>query len=213
MAKALILLMVLMLMSLPVGSGMRPGNSYAAGIVDPCSVSADVNPGFLLVCPQGDGDRLDEVGCTIFFTIKDGTGAPIPNIPAADFWVVGWNDGLVLCGGSGSADADSTTNGDGLTTMSGAIAAGGSDEALIGVVQGIIIPDNTDCFLNEYLAVRVASPDINGDLIVDIIDFSLFGPVFPSPPNPYDERMDFNDDGLVDIIDFSLFGQHFLHVC
>ena len=62
-------------------------------------------------------------------------------------------------------------------------------------------------------AGNVRSPDINGDLIVDIIDFAIFGPGFPSPPKPYDPCLDYNCDGLVDIIDFSIFGQHFLHSC
>lgn len=180
-------------------------------ILDVCLSTATVDGSHvLLVCPQGDGDRLGDVGATITIAVYDAVGTPVTGIPGQDYWLIGWNNTLILCGGSMSSNADAPSDANGVVTMSGPIAAGGSDEALRAVAQGFIIADES-CLGDKYLAVRVASPDINGDLIVDIIDFSLFGAAWP--PHPYDERMDYNGDGVIGLIDFSLFGMHFLHSC
>lgn len=56
------------------------------------------------------------------------------------------------------------------------------------------------------------SPDINGDTRVDLIDFSQFAVVFPSPPMPFDPCLDYNCDGVIDLIDFSLFAAHWTHM-
>lgn len=55
------------------------------------------------------------------------------------------------------------------------------------------------------------SPDINFSGVVDLVDFSQFAVVFPSPPQPYDPCLDYNCDGLIDLIDFSLFAAHWTH--
>jgi len=55
------------------------------------------------------------------------------------------------------------------------------------------------------------SPDFNSDTLVNLIDFSIFGPAFPSPPRPFDPCLDFNCDGIINLIDFSVFGSHYLH--
>jgi hypothetical protein len=190
-----------------------------SGIVDPCSSTAFTAcpapaGGCLYVCPQGDGPTLAQTGCVISVCAKDQTGTPIAGIPAADFWVEGCTGAMVLCGGSGSSNADSASSTNGCTTMSGAVAAGGCDIGLIVVIQGVIVKDQaTACTTDKCLPIAIRSPDINGDLIVDIIDLSLFAVGYTSPPKPYDPCLDFNCDGLVDIIDFSIFAQHYLHVC
>jgi hypothetical protein len=186
--------------------------TVSSGIVNPCSSTASGAGACYLVCPQGDGDRLDAVGSTISVTVRDNLGAPIPNVPAADFWLIGCNDALALCGGSGSINADSASNGAGNTTISGDLAAGGCDDGLQVVVQGVVIADPNDWTQALCLAVLVRSPDINADLVVDLIDFSLFGPVYNTSPAA-DDCIDFNCDGVIDLVDFSLFGNHYLHLC
>jgi hypothetical protein len=188
-----------------------------SGIVHPCSSTASSGPGPYCVaaCPQGDADNLSDAGATIAVQVKDQTGAVIPGIPASDFWLIGCNDALTLCGGSGSINADSASNASGMTTIGGNqdLSTGGCDVGVQVVVQGTVILDPADCSSMLCLPVNVISVDYNGDLLCDIVDFSIFGPSFPSPPNTYDACLDYNCDGAIDLIDFSIFGGHFLHQC
>jgi hypothetical protein len=196
---------------------MMPANVDTAnsGIVDACSSTANAIGCCLFVCPAGDGPTMAGCGSIIHIQAKDQTGAGIAGIPAADFWVEGCTGALVLCGGSGSSNADSASSDNGRTTMSGSVAAGGCDVGFIVVIQGVIVNDQaTNCTTHKCLAFTdVTSADTNGDLIVDIIDLAAFAAGYTSPPKPYTLCFDFNCDGLVDIIDFSRFAQHYLHVC
>jgi hypothetical protein len=189
-----------------------------SGVVEPCSSSAVALPGCFVVCPQGDGTQLGVIGSTIFIQAKDITGAPIAGIPAADFWLIGCNDQLVLCGGGGAINADSASNANGQTTISGDLAASGCDLGGVSVViQGVVLLE-ANCSVPKCLSITSVSPDLTGnggviDGAVDLIDLSVFAAGYTSPPKPYDACIDYNCDGVVDIIDFSIFAQHYLHVC
>jgi hypothetical protein len=190
-------------------------NTVNSGIVDACSSSASSIGGCWLICPQGDGDRLDASGATISVVVKDQAGAPIPGIPAADFWLMGCTDpGIVLCGGGGSINAAAATDVNGETTIAAAMAAGGCDvSGVVVVVQGVVLEDvnaNCDALCLPLLAV---SPDIDANLLVDVVDLGLFAISYTSPPKPYVACLDYNCDGAIDLIDFSLFSQHYLHAC
>ncbi len=164
------------------------------------------------MCPSGDGDRLDSQGATITVVARDCLARPMPGIPAEDFWLMGCNNpGLVLCGGSLSINADSPTDAEGRTTISGQLAAGGCDSTGIWViVQGVVVSDfitgSSACF-----PIISVSPDINGDCLVDVIDLGLFSQSYTSPPHHYLNCLDYNCDGVIDLVDFSLFSQHYLH--
>jgi hypothetical protein len=197
---------------------MMPATTANSGIVDPCSSTAIALPGCFVICPQGDGAQLDAIGSTILVTAKDNTGAPIPGIPAADYWLVGCTDVLELCGGSGAINADSASNASGVTTITNALAAGGCELGGVSVVlQGIIIASPLNCNDPLCLPITTVSPDVAPtgapDLVVDIIDLGDFAIGYTSPPKPYVPCLDFNCDGDVDIIDFSIFAQHYLHSC
>ena len=182
-----------------------------SGIVYSCSSSATGAGCCYLVCPQGDGTRFDDPGCAaiIGLTARDITGTPIAGILAQDIWLVGCNDGICLCGGSGSINADSNTSAfvPGYTTISGDLAAGGCDTGLYVVIQGVIVGCPPTC-----LGYWVMSPDINCDLIVDLIDLALFAPVYLGT-SPYDPCMDYDCDSAIGLIDFAIFGIHYLHRC
>ena len=192
-------------------AGVNDANS---GIVDPCNSTAAGAGCCYLICPQGDGTRFDDIpecNAIISLTARDNTGAPIPGIIAADIWLDGCSGTLCLCGGSGSINADSATSAfpavAGNTTISGDLAAGGCD--LLGfvvVIQGVVVGCPPTC-----LPYTVVSPDMNCDLIIDIIDLAMFAAAYP--PNPYNACADFNCDGIIDIVDFAIFGVHYLHAC
>ncbi len=192
-------LLLMLFLVLPVGSGV-------VDVCDCCSISTQ--GGGLMVCPQGDGLSLIDVGAEIHIIVRDDSGRPIEGIGETDFWLVGTGDEMYLCGGSGSSNADAPTNAAGYTTMSGTIAAGGWSDGLYLVIQGNVI--GCPPFV---VAVNVRSPDINGDLSVNLADFSIFASSFPSPPNAYDHRCDYNYDGSINLVDHSMFGQHFNHNC
>jgi hypothetical protein len=190
-----------------------------SGVVEPCSSTAIALPGCYVVCPQGDGTQLGTINSKISIVAKDITGAPIAGIPAADFWLIGCNDQLVLCGGGGSINADSASNANGNTTISGDLSASGCDLGGVSVViQGVVLVQQGTCSAPLCLPITTMSPDMTGnggviDGAVDLLDLSAFAGKYTSPPKPYDACVDFNCDGVVDIIDFSIFAQHYLHVC
>jgi hypothetical protein len=131
-------------------------------------------------------------------------------MPAADFWIVGLNGPYTLCGSFQSSAADWPTDADGRTTISGSIAAGGFFENDVHVMAaGWPVQAAPEC--HSPLPLVLVSPDMSGDLVVDIIDLAMFA--VSCPPNAHAEEADMNADGVVDIVDLALFAMHWLHSC
>jgi hypothetical protein len=192
-------------------AGVDNANS---GIVEPCSSTASAAPGCFLICPQGDGARLDAIGSVVSIQAKDATGAPIAGIPGSDFWLLGCGGNLNPCGGSGSINADSASNSDGRTTIAGDLSAGGCElSGLSVVIQGIVLVSQTNCLDVLCLPLVTVSPDIDGDGSVGLLDFSQFATGYPSPPKTLTPCLDYDCSGTVNLIDFSLFAGHYLHGC
>jgi len=182
------------------------------GIMDPCASESYSASGGLLACPRGDGDRLDSRGLTITVVVKRASGEPIPGIPVFDFWLIGCTNAVFPVGGAVAIDADAASNSEGMTTISGAWAAGGCDASGVrAVVWGVAIENANEVCDTGCLPVVVVSPDINVDLAVDVIDLGLFSQSYTSPPQVYQPCLDYNFDGAIDLVDFSLFSQHYLH--
>jgi len=181
------------------------------GVVDGCLSSSSCFAGAIIVCPAGDGDLLRDQGATIFVTAIDTHGFPIAAIPPQDWWLIGCNDGLSIWNGSASIDADGITDSNGQTSIGAAIKAGGCDIGLSVVVQGIVLMQSPGCAARECHPISVRSPDVNGDLVVNLVDFSIWAPSFQSAAAP--ACHDFSFDGVVSLVDFSIFGGHFLHFC
>mgnify|MGYP003571949765 FL=1 len=190
-------------------------DSVNSGIVEPCSSSATSAGGCVLICPQGDGARLDATGATISVTVKDNGGNPIPGVPAADFWLESCSSpGIILCGGSGTINADAATDANGETTISGNLGAGGCDSiGVVVVVQGVVLQDVNNSCAPLCLPILVKSPDLDANLLVDVVDLGLFSLQYTSPPRGYQTCLDYDCDGTIDLVDFSLFSQHYLHSC
>lgn len=193
-------------------------NTANSGIVDPCSSSASSAGGCWVVCPAGDAAPLNALSpaagdATISVTVKDATGAPVPGIPAADFWVVGANDLVALCGGAGAINAAGATNASGQTTITGVLYGGGCDDGVAVVAQGTIIGDPLNNCDPLILAIDVRSPDMDGDLEVDNQDFTLFGNAWEPLGGVYDPCADFDCNGAINSIDFTVFGNHWQHIC
>jgi hypothetical protein len=191
-------------------------NTVSGGIVDPCNSSASGASGVLFACPQSDGDQLSGSGLTITVTVKDDvlpTGNPIPGIPAADIWLIGCNDLLTLCGGSGAISASAPTDINGVTTIVQDLAAGGCDNGGVRVVvQGIVI--GAGICGDPCVLISVRSADINGNLVINLVDFATFGTGYPSPPKVYNPCIDYVAPfGTVNLPDFAKYGTHNNHAC
>lgn len=214
MTKSRYTLSVLIVLGLTVSIGMFTArvDHAATGIPDPCSSTSQIpGPAQLLICPDGDGETLAEVGAIIEIRIVDPAGYPISGIPGADFWLDACYDGLVLCYGSQSSSADLATDADGRTTISGTIAAGGCSDGLVVWVQGIPLVGGPSCDSPQCLAIEVRSVDITGDLVVDLLDLTRFAYSYLNAN--FEPCHDLNFDDAVDLLDLTVLAFHFYHEC
>jgi len=138
---------------------------------------------------------------TIAVTLVDTNGDPIFQYPFEDLWLESSLGGLVYCSGGTVADASTDENGE--TTFSNPIAGGsytdpGSELTEVMVAGAAIAGGGVD--------VQFNSPDISGDLVVnltDIVNFtSLLGGDFSQHP---EYAGDFNNDGVINLSDIVRF--------
>lgn len=193
---------------------LLPGYAAASCIMDPCLCHAElyapVAPVPLLACPAGDTPAFIDQGFWLSITALSCDGVPVPYIPAADIWLIDVDpvNDLSLCGGSRSADADSATGSSGTTTMSTTtLVAGGCADGLAVIIQGFVIVDPSDCYTYKAYPIHVRTPDLDGSLLIDMVDLAVFAMHFP--PQAYESCCDFDVDGDVDIVDLATFAQHF----
>jgi hypothetical protein len=171
-----------------------------AGIPSPANSSASSATGCFDMTPAGTGTTLSNEGLTISVHVEDSANVPIPGYPFQDIW---WDDNgngdLALC--QGGTVADGNTNGTGDTTISGAGAGGGWTQAGLRVyLAGVPITSS-----GSLLGIEVNSPDINGDIVVNLADLGDFAADFNDPA--YNFRSDFTCDGaenLADVGDFAI---------
>jgi hypothetical protein len=180
-----------------------------------CNSTVSIAPGShcWLVCPAGDGPALSSLAtnATIFLTIRDNSNNPIPGIPAADFWLVGAHANLALWNGSMCINATAPTNLNGETTIAGAMNGGGCDHPVNVVVQGIVLTEGPLCTPID-LDIMARSPDVNGDLVVSLVDLADFANAYP-PGGVYNACVDFNCDGVINLVDFVDFANLWQHIC
>lgn len=181
----------------PVGVGGQEGE-YSMAYTGPETLT-------LLIMPDGSGDSFEDAtlpygnteDATITVTLWDGNYDPIYQYPAEDIWLESRDGGMVPCSGGTIADANTDVNG--MTQWVNPLFAGGHSEALTEVrVNGSPIE------LTVGVNLSFNSPDINGDLIVNLVDVQLFtGDFF----NAYDFRSDFHRDGVINIADIPALAQ------
>jgi hypothetical protein len=153
----------------------------------------------LFVVPDGSGDTFDQASlpyggtadATITMTLMDASWMPVAAFPAEDMWLESEDDGLVQCVAGTIADANTDT--DGKARWLEPLLAGGQSQALTVIkVNGMLLE------LTSGVHLCFNSPDINGDLRVDLTDMQLFAVDFFSS---YDFRSDFHRDGIVNLSD------------
>jgi len=186
--------------------------TVASGLLDGCqSTATPVGfPAAIAVCPAGDGQTLADVGARIDVVTRDPGGNEVGSIPWQDIWIIGCGE-RDLCWGAQSSNADAPTDSNGETTISGTIAMGGMHTGVHVYLQAIVVLSQPGCVEPLCLPLETRSVDINGDLLVNLVDLSEFGRSFP--PNPYNAAADYDFDGVVGLTDFAIFGAHFGHAC
>ncbi|RKZ13207.1 hypothetical protein DRQ53_11545 [bacterium] len=186
-----------------IGSMLLMAGVASAGIPDDTTSTASSAGGVVMITPSGAGASLASAGATVTVTVLDVGSLPVANYPFQDIWLDDTGDAAIsLCQGGSAADAN--TNASGVTTIGGVISGGGFTQNTQVWIAGTPLAaamTGTSPALN--------SPDIDGSLGVDIVDFGTFGADFGSTQF----RSDLVFDGVVDISDFGTFGTSFGQVC
>ena len=155
----------------------------------------------LLVVPDGTGSPFTEaqlpdgtrVDCTVYLRMLDSLNYPIANFPFEDLWLESADGGLVAC--TGGTNADQNTDMMGLTSWVQPLNAGGYSADLLHVMV------NGENVQNPGLPLHFNSPDINGNLMVDLVDISQFSSDFFGA---YHFRSDLYRNGVIDLVDVML---------
>lgn len=164
---------VLSLYNLPDGSGNGLDQAFLPG--------------------QPDGSAPVMVDATITLVMLDGLEYPIAMFPFEDLWLMSGDDGMVACAGGTVADAN--TDVEGRAQWSDPLLAGGWSASSIEVYI------NGDRVIGGSVALWVNSPDVNGDLSVDLADLGTFASDYFGA---FQYRSDFNYDGVLNLSDIAL---------
>lgn len=152
----------------------------------------------LTITPGGTGLALEDAVGVIHVRVVAASGEALVGYPAQDLVVVSVDpDELRFC--VDGATADGATDANGETTFTGVLRGGGSTQSGI-LVEGPSVPCSA-----PPLPIEVNSPDLNGDLRVDVRDVGLFAGDFGA--STYSFRSDLNPDGRVDLADLGVFAQ------
>ncbi len=147
-----------------------------------------------------DGTVVD---ATIWLTLLDSNGDPYSGWPAEDIWLQTSESGLVSCLHGTIADSD--TDDSGTTCWQQPMRAGGHafGETVEVVVDAWPLPI-------PGVFVDFNSADIDGNLIVNLTDLTLFTMDYLGA---FDPRSDFFRDGQLDLADLTRFTQALGAVC
>ncbi len=166
--------------------------------MDPTDVS-------VFTVPDGSGDPLSNcfllgarrTDATISLQMVDDEGDPVPDIPAEDMWLETTEGGLVLC--PDGSIADGPTDQDGRTTFSSPVCGGGASDPTVDEVTAITVGGCTHYHPGRTILFN--SPDLNGDLVVNLSDIILFARIYWGE---YSYAADFYWDGQVNLSDLAM---------
>ncbi len=196
--------------------------SVYAGDVDECrsewGISCDLR---VSICPQGDFEFIYD-GCGtgtdyIWVIVRDSAGNGIAGVPWSDYWLQAYDPAEELCLCANPIVADSLTNANGETTISGRIAGGGCvvTGGLYLAIQGKIVVDWSACIVVHVEIFIIVSVDLTADCRVNLSDLGVFGLSYNKQLGDpgYNTCCDYNDDDKCNLSDFAYMGEHYLHEC
>jgi hypothetical protein len=168
----------------------------------PCCI---IDPGVIFNLPNGGGNDFDEVrtledgvvDATITLYLRDAFGDPVFNYPAEDVWLSADAPGSFHPCPSGTI-ADGDTDANGITQWVNPLRAGGwSEGPTVVMISG-------NPLLSGDLNMGHNSPDITGDLVVNLLDVSTFAGDFYGS---YTFRSDLFYDGVHNLSDVAKLAQ------
>jgi len=214
MTRLLLLIMTLTLLSLPTLADT--GVPFVGAIDQSIFDSATI-----LVHPDGSGPPLSEarshqgtVDATIRVMLVDLYFYPIPLFPSEDLWIQfevgeGTATGCIQYQGfeGGVFLADQATDIDGWTEFALPLRGGGwSNQSVTVYLNGSPAMDPYQSVFPP-LPLGMVSPDITGDLVVNLSDIAIFTQDLHHHSNLAHPRSDFNNDTVVNLVDITLMVQ------
>jgi hypothetical protein len=151
------------------------------------------DPDIAVVCPASD---IGQIQVTV--TVRNIYGDPLPG-KEVDCWAEEVAGVFCWCPGE-SLQTDSTD-------LAGQAIFYFTDFGGCGTLQFGAQSEGINFVPSPTIEVR--SPDINGDCIVDLIDFIAFAAAYLTT----DPCCDYDCDGTVGLTDFIIFASHYLHDC
>jgi hypothetical protein len=145
----------------------------------------------------------DVVNGVIWVQLIDVNQNPMAGYPAEDVWLEShWESFTFAYLGS---CPDGTSDAEGLMVWREPLVAGGvALHGLVALVGGQALN------LPLLETVRFVSPDISGDMEVNLADLNMFSSDYVAT---YHERSDLVHDGAIDLADVSLLASHYGHGC
>ncbi len=178
----------------------------------------------IFVVPNGSGSPLMNcfgpggvpTSATIVATFVDASGVMVPGVPQRDIRLEHLNSPMSWCSDAfypppphAANCADGPSNLAGQATFSLAYHGGGQQfqNCRVWVLEatGSYQP------LPQVLPVSMNSPDLSGDLAVNLSDIVLFTQDLQGGGAPY--RSDFNWDGAINLTDIAMFAQTLATSC
>jgi hypothetical protein len=174
---------------------------------------AYVGPGVpsLLLVPDGSGNSFTEardeqgqpVDATITLYLRDFLGNPFYLFPREDMWLQANDGNQVACGWGMLADQDTDVNG--MTFWVNPQPAGGFSEGPV-----FVFVNGEALYSNAGLPLKFRSPDLNGDLQVNLTDVAIFVGDYYGGFQP---RSDLSGDGVINLSDIAILAQHYMAFC
>lgn len=184
-------------------AGIEPDNTSTVLFAHP-----GTDPVTLMVRPDGNGPTFAEsrtpwgdiADATVTLILRDNNYDPIAGYPAEDLWLESLDNGLTHCSGGTIADAD--TDGQGTTRWSAPLRAGG-----FSTTESVVMANGAPVWAPDpRVPLMFNSPDINGDLRVDLTDLQQFAVEYFQTQG---FRADLQRDGQVNLSDLALFAYAF----
>jgi len=194
------------------------GNTAAQGPVAQNSMAFLATPGLpdvsMFLVPDGTGSPFsncfqrggNQVTAQIIVTLLDASFMPVPNWPATNVRLEHSLSPLIWCPNifypppnHAPNLADGPTNAAGQTTFTMSYHGGGW---VVGpTFVWVLEASGTWAQIPVPLNVAYNSGDINGDLVINLVDVGIFAAIFYGP---YHYKADFNFDHLVNLIDVAM---------
>lgn len=164
------------------------------GDPDPTTSTATSNSGHILITPEGSGESLAAAGLTITVTVRDDTGATVPNVDRSRIRLGSPSGDIQFCPGEGVAEFDTDSNG--MTTFSGALRGGGHADG------DLLVYVDDQPLTGSPLDIEVNSPDITADVKVNLSDIAELAQDLKG--GTFRFRTDLWRDDVIDLVDLSL---------